>query len=129
MKIEFEVPDWAYGKHIHIFAGVELLGNKEVRIVHEEGKHVIKYLPLKIKPEDGRCNGCGTCCEEGKFPPKLLDKMLKAIEYKKEHDPDSERCEFLGEDGCILGAFIPFSCIRSVMTGWGNCTERLDDVE
>lgn len=129
MKIEFDVPEWAIGKHIHIFAGSELLGNKECRIAHENGEHVIKYLPLKIKQEEGRCNGCGTCCENGKFPPKLLEMLLKAIIHKRKTDPDSEKCEFLGDNGCIFGAWIPFSCARSVMTGNEGCTEKLEEVE
>jgi hypothetical protein len=123
MRIEFEVPKWAYGKHIHIFAGAELLGNKECRIVHEDGEHVVKYLPLKIKQESGRCNGCGICCESSKLPVSLVDKMLEAITT---HEGDS--CEFLGDNGCILGAFIPFSCVRSVMTNLEGCSEKLTEV-
>ena len=62
MRIEFEVPEWAMGKHIYIFAGMELLGDKQVRVIHKDGKHATYYLPLRIKPADGRCSGCGDCC-------------------------------------------------------------------
>lgn len=102
MKIEFDVPEWVIGKHIYIFAGAELLGIKEVKIVHENGKHVTKYLPLKIKPNEGRCNGCGVCCEG---------------------------CSSLSQDGCSLKAEIPFKCIRSICTHIEECSERLEEVK
>lgn len=126
MKIEFEVPEWAIGKHIHIFAGAELLGNKEAKVVHQNGKHITIYSPLKIKQENGRCNGCGACCEDG-IDERLIEMMIKAINKKRKFSGKS--CTFLGDDGCILRAWIPFSCIRSVCTVWNGCTEKLEVVD
>ena len=102
MKIEFEVPDWAYGKRIYIFAGHELLGDKRTIVSHKDRKHVVGYQPLRIKPADGRCTGCGTCCKG---------------------------CTFITPSGCLLGSKIPHSCARSLCTGFDGCTERLEVVE
>ena len=101
MRISFGVPKWAIGKHIYIFAGSELLGEKQARVIHEGGKHVIKYLPLKIKQEDGRCNGCGVCCRD---------------------------CPFISPSGCSFKNKIPFSCARSVCTHFEGCTEKFVEV-
>lgn len=102
MKIEFEVPEWAIGKHIYIFAGSELLGEKQSIVVHEGGKHVTIHLPLKIKQKDGRCNGCGECCKG---------------------------CPFITPNGCLFKNRIPFSCVRSVCTHFEGCTEKFVEVE
>ena len=58
MKITIELPDWAEERHIRIFAGVELLGEK---LAHEDF--------LKVK--DDRCNRCGECCRV--VPPEGYD--------------------------------------------------------
>lgn len=126
MRIEFDVPEWAIGKHIHIFAGTELLGNKEVRIVHENGKHVTTYLPLKIKQEDGRCDGCGDCCQILSSHDSHFLKTMREVLLTKDLNG---ACPFYSEEGCVLGSFTPFSCLRSVCTGIGNCNERLEVVE
>ena len=103
MKITFRVPDWALGSNINIFAGRELLGVKRCLISHEDGKHVSKYLPLEIKPKEGRCTGCGECCKG---------------------------CPFSTPTGCMLGSRIPYSCLRSVCTNnFAGCTEILEVVE
>lgn len=102
MKIEFEVPNWAIGKHIYIFAGRELLGKMDCSVFHEDGKHMTQYSELRLKPADGRCTGCGECCKS---------------------------CPFLRPQGCLLGVMIPFSCIRSVCTDYEGCTERLEVVK
>ena len=120
LKIEFEVPEWAIGRHIHIFAGVELLANKEVRIVHENGKHIAKYLPLKIKQADGRCNGCGECCSDGGLNHIIIERIKKVINI------ETDKCVFFSETGCILGAFKPFSCAKTVCSDYDNCSERLE---
>lgn len=125
MRIEFEVPEWAIGKHIHIFAGNELLGNKEVRTVHHNGKHVTEYLPLKIKPNDGRCNGCGDCCQILSHKDEIF---LRTIKEKLENF-ESGPCPFATDEGCALKSFTPFSCLRSVCSQIGNCSERLEVVE
>lgn len=125
MKIEFEVPDWAIGRHIYIFAGNELLAKKEVRIVHENGEHVAKYLPLKIKPEDGRCTGCGSCCITTSFSRKTFIAMKKALHGFKDYDI---RCPFATDSGCLLGSKIPYSCVRSICTGYEGCTEKLEAI-
>lgn len=122
MKIEFDVPEWALGRHIYIFAGAELLGKKETKVVHEDGKHVFKYLPIKIKPADGRCNRCGNCCESTGFSRSHLVEIKRALHGFKDYDG---ACAFLTDEGCLLGARIPFSCLRSVCTGHEDCSEKL----
>ena len=129
MKLEIEVPEWAIGKHIYIFAGNELLAKKEVRIVHENGTHVAKYLPLELKPEDGRCTGCSNCCKDGGIGVRMVEHITKLIIHKQKFNKESSDCAFLGGDGCKLGSYIPFSCIRSVCTEWEGCTERLEVVK
>ena len=124
MRIEFEVPDWVIGSHIYVFAGTELLADKRVQVVHENGEHVTKYLPLRIKPEGGRCNGCGTCCEDGSvFPMEIMVKIKEALKQETEH------CEFLTKTGCLLGSNIPFSCVRSLCTHYDGCSELMKEVE
>lgn len=127
MKIEFEVPQWAIGKHIHIFAGAELLGNKECRIVHRKGMHITEYLPLKIKPDDGRCIGCGDCCQILSNKDSHFLKTMREVLLTKNLEDGS--CPFYSNEGCILKSFIPFSCLRSVCTNIGNCNEKLIEVE
>lgn len=125
MKITLDIPEWAIGKHIHIFAGSELLGQMSYHISKVNGKRISKYLPLKIKPEDGRCSGCGECCLSG-FSPTTLGYMKKCLEH---YDPDidmDEPCPFLEKIGCGLGNNIPFSCIRSYCINFEGCTERLE---
>jgi len=103
MNIEFKLPKWSIGKHIYIFAGVELLGFKECVISHDINKnHIIAYKKLRIKPGDGRCTGCGECCKG---------------------------CIFLRTDGCSFKAWIPFSCAKSICTNYEGCTERLEEIE
>ena len=128
MKIELDIPKWAKGKHIYVFAGRELLVQLDYLIKFIDGKHVGSYDVLKIKPEDGRCTGCGTCCETLGSPFSqqgvidLLDRLSK-YEFS-----DEGRCPFLGENGCSLGSNIPFSCARSNCQGMENCTEKLIDI-
>jgi len=126
MKIEFEVPEWAIGKHIHIFAGTELLGNKEARVYHEDGKHKIMYLPLKIKQEDGRCNGCGNCCQIISDKDSFFLKTMQEVLLK---NLDSGICPFYSDDGCVLKSFTPFSCLRSDCSGIKGCSEKFEEVE
>lgn len=126
MKVEFEVPEWAIGRHIYIFAGAELLGRQECNISHDkEGKHSISYFPLKIKPENGRCNRCGNCCITTGFMRSQLVEIKKALHGFKDYDGP---CPFLTDEGCLLGARIPFSCIRSICTDYEGCTEMLEVV-
>lgn len=102
------MPEWARGKHLYIFAGAELLGFKECIITHsdrnEHGNitHITAYKQLRIKPEDGRCNGCGKCCNG---------------------------CPFLKPQGCSFVQMIPFSCVKSICTDYEGCTEKLEVVE
>ncbi len=134
VKIEFELPKWAVGRNIHIMAGTELLGRMEFRREKNRinGKVEIKeyYLPLKLKPENGRCIGCGDCCSMGgSFASKgLLDEISKRLsnyEYSKKG-----ACPLLGDIGCIMGSKIPFSCLRSNCEEWSeNCTEKLIELE
>lgn len=140
MKIEFEVPDWAIGRQINIFAGSELLGQK---IFHRDknradGKLTTKeyYTPLQIKTkEEYKCNGCGDCCNMSGVPEKIVDRIkeyaiLDATGGKRETACPMLGREELGHFGCILGAWIPFSCAKSNCEGWSeNCSEKLVPVE
>lgn len=126
LKIEFEVPEWAIGKHIYIFAGTELLGDKQVRTVHKNGKHVNKYLPLRIKPENGRCTGCGDCCQMISKGDSHFLKTMREVLLTKDLEGI---CPFYSDNGCVLGSFTPFSCLRSYCAGIGKCTEKLIEVE
>lgn len=126
MKFEIEIPEWAYGKNIHIFAGVEKLAEVLVKTVHENGKHIAKYLPLKIKPEDGRCTGCGSCCNSVGISRKLLIDMKKALHGFKDYEG---KCPFITDTGCLLRGWIPFSCAKSICTDYEGCTERLEVIE
>jgi len=128
MKIEFEIPDWAENRRISIFAGSELLAQKDVIIKFnkETKKHdIIEYPSIKVKIR--RCSGCGDCCGEGgsPFPKKMLEEVksrLKDYEYSQ-HTP----CPLLAEDGCILKGKILFSCASSNCEGWSeHCTEVLE---
>lgn len=126
VKIEFEVPEWAIGRHIHIMAGVELLGQMEFRREKNRinGNVEIKeyYLPLRLKPENGRCSGCSDCCNSG-GPRVLIEKL--GLPYQKDRP-----CPMLNKDGCSLGSAIPFSCASSNCEGWSeNCTEKLIELE
>lgn len=134
MKVTFDIPKWAFGKTIHIFAGTELLANKEFRREKNKvnGKIEVKehYLPLKIKSNDERCNGCGDCCNTGLPMNKqqtidLTDRLLKYLNK----DDFTKPCPILNENGCSLGPNIPFGCIRSVCSDFDNCTERLIELE
>jgi len=56
MIVEIEVPKWAIGRHIRVFAGVEQLAYKKV----VEGFPNVKYGATMIKAS--RCVKCGECC-------------------------------------------------------------------
>lgn len=126
MKIEFDVPEWVIGRQIYIFAGNELLADKRVQVHHENGKHIVSYLPLRLKPEKGRCTGCGSCCATTSFSRKTFIAMKKALHGFKDYE---KRCPFITDDGCMLGPKIPYSCVRSLCTDYDGCTERLEVVE
>ena len=125
MQITIDIPDWAKERHIYVFAGDELLAIQEIHTVHQDGEHVLVRQPLRVKPDDGRCNGCGVCCNDGTVIPKnLLEEMkTRLADYKYS---DSEPCPFLDSDGCILGSIKPFSCITSVCSHYEGCTEVLE---
>jgi len=139
VKIELEIPDWAIGRHITVLAGVELLAQMQfiyTKTTNPDGTitRIKKYMPMAVKPEDGRCNGCGDCCSTGgsPFSKGLLEKIqsrLKDYEWQGTGNP----CPLLGDEGCTLGTSIPYSCISSNCEGWSeNCTEKLisiDDIQ
>lgn len=118
--IKVEIPEWAKERNIYVFAGRELLASQEVLITHQDGKHVPVRQPLMIKPEDGRCTGCGSCCSTSGISKKLLAEMKECLES---HSGDA--CPFLGEHGCIMRGWIPFSCAKSVCTQYDGCTEYM----
>lgn len=120
MKIEFEVPDWAEGRNITIFAGHELIAMKDYIVKHKDGKHVGKYEPLRIKSEDGRCSGCSDCCKTG-FDVPFLKYLVKKLDGF-----NGSACPFLEENGCGLKDYIFFACARSMCEGkFPNCTEKM----
>jgi hypothetical protein len=49
VKIEIEIPDWADGRHVYVFAGIELAAFKHAG------------APWRVK--SSRCSMCGKCCE------------------------------------------------------------------
>ena len=118
--ITVDIPEWAKERNIYVFAGRELLASQEVLIIHQDGKHVPVRQPLMIKPEDGRCTGCGSCCTSTGISQKLLDEMKQCLE-----NPLGEACPFLGKHGCIMKGWIPFSCAKSVCTAYEGCTEYM----
>jgi len=106
-------------------AGTELLAFKEAVVAKD---HTVSYKKLVVKPEEGRCNGCGNCCKSG-HSEIILDLMFKTLgNYLMEHGKFSNNvpCPFQSQHGCILGSFIPFACIRSICTGYEGCTEYLE---
>ena len=127
VKIEIEIPEWAIGRHINVFAGVELLAQMffNVKKVRNEDNSITrerKYEQLKLKPNDGRCTGCSDCCNDG--GPSQLQLIYETIKEKgyKQKEP----CPMLTPSGCGLGAAIPFSCASSNCEGWSKyCTEKL----
>lgn len=130
IEISFKLPAWAVGRHIYILAGAELLGKKECRIARGDKDHAISYLPLEIKPEKGRCNGCGSCCGSASLPPEilndLLDRLLKVLGSGEIPNLTDGPCPFLTPSGCCLRGFIPFSCVKSVCSQFANCSEYLE---
>ncbi len=101
----------------------------ECVIFHENGKHMAQYSLLKIKPATGRCTGCSNCCKDNGIGIKMVEYITKLIIHKQKFNKESADCTFLGEDGCKLGSYIPFSCIKSICTDWEGCTERLEVIE
>lgn len=130
-RIELEIPEWAIGRNITVYAGTELLSytsfvRKKKRI---NGRLDIEeyYTPMKIK--DGRCNGCGQCCETAgsPFSEKIYIDILNRLnnwEFK-----ETGRCPLLGDDGCTLGTDIPFGCARSDCSHFDKCTESFIQLE
>ena len=107
MKLLIEIPEWAKGKHIYIFANEELLAYTNF-IIEKKPERREYYTPLLVKTTE-RCNGCGQCCESG----SPFD--------------DEKPCPHLTEDGCDLGNNIPFSCARSDCSiTFDNCSERFE---
>ncbi|MHA1440264.1 MAG: hypothetical protein ACTSPK_00180 [Candidatus Heimdallarchaeota archaeon] len=127
MKIEFEVPEWAKNRRISIFAGNELLAQKNVLSTFnpETKKHEFHQQKLRIKV--GRCSGCGDCCNTGgsPFPEKMLEEIKKRL--KNYNYQQGIPCPLVDKDGCILKGKILFSCASSNCEGWSkNCTEMFD---
>jgi len=136
LKITFDLPDWAVGKHINVFAGSELLGRSQVRLVKkrlENGEMFRRtyYLPFEMKlKHDDRCSGCGACCESGgPFAElQMIAKIMK--DYPNLKPRDTTKCPMLGvgNTGCMLGSAIPFSCVKAFCggpKGFDKCTENL----
>lgn len=127
MKIEFEIPKWTENRRISIFAGSELLAQKNVLSIFNPETKKHEFYPQTLRIKIGRCNGCGDCCKTGgsPFPPKMLKEIKKRLkDYKYE---SNGVCPLVDEFGCILKGKILFSCASSNCEGWSNnCTERFE---
>lgn len=90
MKITVEIPEWAEGRHLYLFAGMELLALKRAGEKH-------------VHVKAARCNKCGKCCED-------LDAHVSG------HLPlEGRACGHLvkrtdGTTDCGLGINMPLSC-------------------
>jgi hypothetical protein len=129
MKIIFDLPDWAIGSHISIVAKGKLLGYARFAKKKEyvNGKLVITkyYEPVKIKPDNGHCNGCGDCCNSGSPFIREEWEQIKEIVNTKENK-SGKPCPFITPDGCFLARFndTPLSCIISDCSiSFENCSE------
>lgn len=124
-----KLPKWAEGRHIYVFAGTELLAqrlfNDSKERVNDEVIRTSYYSPLQMKPPDGRCNGCGSCCSTSGIAESLLEDMKYALNtYRFPSSP----CSFYTNSGCLLRGWIPFSCAKSVCTVYKSCNERVEVV-
>lgn len=83
MRIELEIPKWAEGRNIRIFAGVEALAN-----------YCASKKTLYIKTK--RCNLCGKCCivDETFLNWNLPTKYGDAVGW----DEDLEICKYLEKE-------------------------------
>lgn len=132
MKITFDLPDWAVGKTINIFAGRELLAKKEVEVSFDGKVHVVypdQLLKVKTLPEYC-CNGCGDCCSTGgsPFSKQILTEIKKRLK-DYEWQGTGTKCPLLADDGCSMKGSIPFSCAKSNCEGWSEtCSEKLVEV-
>jgi len=119
--------DWTKGKRISVFAGSELIAQKDCLSVFNKDTKVHDLITQSFKVKTGRCNGCGDCCGTAgsPFPKKMLaDIQSRLKDYKYSTDGP---CPLLAEDGCILKGKILFSCASSNCEGWSeNCTEVME---
>jgi hypothetical protein len=112
LKIELEIPEWAKDHNIYVFAGKELFAY----CFRSDDKR-------ELLVKNGRCNGCGYCCENlgPPYPQKMIAQLQFILEdYKFE---DTGRCPFLLEDGCMFKGDIPFGCAQSDCSRFPGCTE------
>ena len=93
---------------------------QETKAKKIDGKRVTFVGPLLQKPADGRCNGCGACCLSSSMSDRIFQLMKECLD-----NPPEEGCPFMGENGCKLGMWIPFTCVKSVCTHYEGCSERL----
>ena len=107
MKIEIELPDWCGGRHVRIFAGIELVARSMIGV---DGRK-----PMEIKKV--RCNKCGQCC------------MGKPGTSEKGYDPETGWCLNLKKTGSEILCDVdrPFSCCAAspsdkefCVVEWGN---------
>jgi len=109
VTIDVNIPDWAKGRNLRIFAGIELLAYKRPT---DEKWHV------KVS----RCNMCGKCCMN-----------LPDYHYLREwRDPETGNCKYLEKRGdtyeCKLGMGRPFACCMSNPSRIEECSEKFEVV-
>lgn len=88
MKMELEIPDWAFEKNLYIISALE--GDIELVAYRELGK--------RWKVKDYRCNQCGSCC-------------CKWFNSSNPKENPCEQYEFRdGKGYCKLSVGMPFNC-------------------
>src|SRR3990172_2591320 len=106
MKVILDLPDWVDGRHIYVFAGIELAAYKH----HGQG--------WKVKT--GRCRMCGGCC----MGLGEVTDPFTAIEGRCIHLISDEKMLV-----CSLGSSRPFACSVAIRPkNRKGCTETYDPV-
>ena len=93
MKIEIDIPDRAKGKHLTIFAGMEMVACK----------HAAKEYWEII--EEG-CSRCGKCCEDNDESWPFYDPE-KGCKYLGKKHGDVRECDLKGSRPFACGVATP----------------------
>jgi len=85
IKVNIQLPDWADGKDIFVFAGSEEVARK----VPDQDSWWVKV---------GRCEQCGKCCSDLGSGEGHPFAVINGV------------CEHLKDGGCGLRGYRPFAC-------------------